>query len=100
MDSPATQPTTLLATRPLAPPWDEASKYFAYNLALFSRRTSMTIYTVQDTQLPDLPQSVTQKQIYSSGDFTFFQKLRLFQDLVTSPNRYDVIHYLFTPANH
>lgn len=87
----------LLVTRPISPPWDEASKNFAYYLAKTLDSLKFTLLT--KGTLPDLPEHVRQEPIYTASsylDFGFMQKARLLK-LVGIKNEFDVIHYLMTP---
>lgn len=86
----------LLITRPIAPPWDEASKNFAYYLAKNITGLRFTLFT--HGILPDLPENIKQKPIYTSNDFGFFQKFRLIKNLRKIENDFDILHYLFTPT--
>jgi phosphatidylinositol alpha-1,6-mannosyltransferase len=86
----------LLVTRPLTPPWDEASKNFAFYLAKNIPDVEFNILT--SAVLPDLPANIRQRQIYTSGNFSFFQKLRLIWNLRKIQKEFDIIHYLFTPT--
>jgi len=58
--------TILLATRPLVPPWDEASKNFAYFLAKSITKHQVTVFTTP-TPLPDLPGNVIQDPRYTGA---------------------------------
>ncbi len=86
----------LLITRPLAPPWDEASKNFAYYLAKNSGGTNLTILV--DKINDDLPPNVRQEKIYTSNNWSFFQKLKSLIYQIENRNKFDVTHYLFTSA--
>lgn len=95
----------LLATRPLVPPWDEASKNFAYFLAKNIQANEIEMHVLTTPKkLPDLHQNVTQHALYSNEDssrkshYPFFQKARLPLYLFFQSFRYDIIHYLFTPT--
>ncbi len=87
----------LLATRPLVPPWDEASKNFAYFLGKEVRDHSLTLLTTS-IPLPGLPESVEQKPIFQNGHFDFHAKRTLFSYLRAARNKFDITHYLFTPT--
>ena len=87
----------LLVTRPLIPPWDEASKNFAYYLSKSVTEHRMSILTTP-TWLPDLPANVTQIPCYTKNDLDFSEKLRLLSVLRKLRGRYDITHYLFTPT--
>ncbi len=91
----------LLVTRPIAPPWDEASKNFAYYLAkTIGDSKDFELHLMTRGKLPELPDSIVQDEVYtaSQNDFTFSQKIRslFFQFIVK--NQFDVIHYFFTPT--
>ncbi|OGI16385.1 MAG: hypothetical protein A3J63_01735 [Candidatus Moranbacteria bacterium RIFCSPHIGHO2_02_FULL_40_12b] len=86
----------LLVTRPICPPWDEASKNFAYNLAKNIRDCEITLLTCG--KISRLSENIKQEPIYSSVRFNFFQKLRLVIFLFFNARKYDVIHLLFTPT--
>mgnify|MGYP001559702145 CR=1 FL=1 len=86
----------LLITRPIAPPWDEASKNFAFSLAKVI--SNQEIYLLTNGIIPDLPENIVQKPIYTSNDFGYFQKLRLIKHLRKMRNDFDILHYIFTPT--
>lgn len=86
----------LLVTRPICPPWDEASKNFAYYLAKHIKGTEIHLLT--NGILPDLPSNVIQENIYTSSHFSLMQKIKLFMFLQKNRNNFDIIHYLFTPT--
>ena len=87
----------LLATRPLVPPWDEASKNFAYFLAKSMESHHVSILTTP-TWLPDLPANVTQIPCYTKNELDFSEKLRLLSALRGLRNKFDITHYLFTTS--
>lgn len=87
----------LLATRPLVPPWDEASKNFAYFLAKSITRHQVTVFTTP-APLPELPGNVIQDPRYTGAHLDFNQKLRLLNALRDHRNHFDITHYLFTPT--
>ena len=86
----------LLVTRPICPPWDEASKNFAYYLSQNIKNCEIHILT--NKILPDLPKNIVQENIYTSSNFGIFQKIKLFYFLRKNKNYFDIIHYLFTPT--
>lgn len=93
----------LFITRPIAPPWDEASKNFAYNLAKdlsLKNSSSLEIHLLTKGNLLDLSSSIIQHPIYTSSekDFKLSQKLRLFIFLIFNARKFDVIHLFFTPT--
>ncbi|MGK2848849.1 MAG: glycosyltransferase family 4 protein [Minisyncoccota bacterium] len=87
----------LLATRPLIPPWDEASKNFAYFLGTKIKQHRLTLMTTT-TPLTGLSESAYQETIFSKGHFTFTSKVELFRYLRKVRGQFDVTHYLFTPT--
>ena len=89
--------SVLLATRPLCPPWDEASKNFAYFLGREVKNHSLTLLTTKEP-LEGLPENAKQKPIFSSSYFGFRAKIELFLFLRSARNHYDITHYIFTPA--
>jgi hypothetical protein len=67
----------LFVTRPIAPPWDEASKNMAYQLAINVAKINqnleihlMTKGELKDT-LPGLPDNIIQHPIYTSAENGF-----------------------------
>jgi glycosyltransferase involved in cell wall biosynthesis len=88
----------LLITRPIAPPWDEASKNFAYYLARNLDMFEMHLLT--KGILPELGKNIVQHPIYTSSqnDFTFSQKLRSLFFQWQNRNAFAVAHHFFTPA--
>ena len=86
----------LLVTRPICPPWDEASKNFAYYLAKNVSGFDFGLLTKGFVE--NLPDSVRQLAIYTSNNFSYFQKLRLIGNLRKFKNNFDVLHFLFTPT--
>lgn len=86
----------LLVTRPIAPPWDEASKNFAYNLAINMPDFEFGLLT--NGILENTPENIVQHSIYTSNKNNFVQKLRLIINLRKIARNYDLIHCLFTPT--
>jgi len=88
----------LLVTRPIAPPWDEASKNFAYYLA--KNMTGVEMHIMTKGLLPDLPENIIQHPIYtaSENDFAFSQKVRSLFFQWRNKKAFDVTHHFFTPA--
>lgn len=87
----------LLATRPLIPPWDEASKNFAYFLGKEVATHSLTLLTATET-LHALPSSVHQEPLFKSRHFNLQAKFALFSYLRRVRKQFDITHYLFTPT--
>jgi glycosyltransferase involved in cell wall biosynthesis len=88
----------LLVTRPICPPWDEASKNFAYHLAQNVRDFELHLMTSASCKIDNLPGNVKQEPIYKSVVFNFPQKLRSLIYQILSRKSFDIIHYCFTPA--
>lgn len=86
----------LLITRPITPPWDEASKNFAYTLAKNTSGVEFGMLT--NGTVSDLPNNVRQHSIYTSNTFNYIQKIHLIKNLKKIKKDYDVLHYLFTPT--
>ncbi len=89
--------SVLLATRPLVPPWDEASKNFAYFLGREVNGHKLSLLTTK-TPLAGLQESVNQIPIFPSGHFDLFAKWALFRYLRSVRDSFDVTHYIFTPT--
>lgn len=87
----------LLATRPLTPPWDEASKNFAYFLGKSVTNHNLTLLGTA-TPLPELPASATLLPLFKHSHLSGTEKARLFWFLWKKRGAFDVTHYLFTPA--
>jgi glycosyltransferase involved in cell wall biosynthesis len=85
----------LLVTRPIAPPWDEASKNFAFELAKNIREHE--IYLLTSGVIPGLPENIHQKPIYTSSRLTWLQRPRLLK-LIRLRKDVDIIHFMLTPA--
>lgn len=87
-----------LVTRPIAPPWDEASKNFAYYLA--RNITGIEMHLMTKGILPELGENIIQHPIYtaSQNDITFSQKIKSLVFQWRNKNTFDVTHYFFTPT--
>ncbi len=96
----------LFVTRPIAPPWDEASKNMAYQLAInvarINRNLEIHLITKGDLKEynPNLPDNIVQHPIYTvaKNDFTVSQKIRSIIFQWRMKNKFDVVHYFFTPS--
>jgi len=86
----------LLVTRPICPPWDEASKNFTYYLA--KNISDFEFGLLTNGILPELPENIHQKAIYTSNSFSYLQKIRLIKNLRKFKNDFDILHFLFTPT--
>ncbi len=92
----------LFVSRPIAPPWDEASKNFAYNLAkeIAGNNSDLEIHLMTKGTLPDLPKNIIQHPIYTSSqnDIGFSQKIRMIWFLIRNARKFDFVHLFFTPT--
>jgi glycosyltransferase involved in cell wall biosynthesis len=92
----------LFISRPITPPWDEASKNFAYNLAkeISHNSDSPEIHLMTTHTQLQLYEKIKQEEIYkySEKDFKLSDKLRslFFQFLFR--NSFNIKHYFFTPT--
>lgn len=87
----------LLITRPIAPPWDEASKNFAYYLA--KNLTMFEMYILTNGFISNLPPHIHQKPIYTSNKLTYLQRVRLLKLRgLLAKNNFDILHYMLTPS--
>jgi len=89
----------LLVTRPIAPPWDEGSKNFAYYLA--KNLAGFEINLMTKGILPELSDNVHQHSVYSTSeirDFNFSQKIRALFFQFKTKGQFDINHYFFTPT--
>ncbi|KKP65037.1 MAG: hypothetical protein UR60_C0010G0026 [Candidatus Moranbacteria bacterium GW2011_GWF2_34_56] len=94
----------LYVSRPLTPPWDEASKNFAYNLAkeIAHDSNSPEIHLMTTRTKLGLPKHIKQEEIYkySEKDFKFSDKLRSLFFQLLFKNSFDIKHYFFTPTKN
>lgn len=89
----------LLITRPISPPWDEASKNFAYFIA--QNISGVQINLMTKGILPELPDTVVQHPVYTTAEIAEFnleQKLRSLYFQFMSRGQFDINHYFFTPT--
>jgi glycosyltransferase involved in cell wall biosynthesis len=87
----------LLITRPICPPWDEASKNFAFYLA--KNLKGFEMYLLTNGYIPDLPPHIHQKPIYTSSKLTHLQRVRLLKLRgLLAKNNFDILHYMLTPS--
>jgi glycosyltransferase involved in cell wall biosynthesis len=95
----STKKKILLITRPIAPPWDEGSKNFAYYLA--KNLNGFEINLMTKGILPELPSHINQNPIYTTSkisEFNFLQKIRSFFFQLKNKDKFDINHYFFTPT--
>src|SRR5665647_1155703 len=91
----------LLVTRPIAPPWDEASKNFAFSLAKdLGVNPDLEMHLMTNGPVSDLPVGVMQEHVYthSENDFGFSQKIRSIFFQFMTKGKFDINHYVFTPT--
>ena len=89
----------LLVTRPIAPPWDEGSKNFAYYLA--KNLPGFEINLMTKGILPNLADNIKQHPIYTTSEiyqFNFSQKLRALFFQFKTKGQFNINHYFFTPT--
>jgi len=84
----------LLITRPICPPWDEASKNFAYYLAKNIKNLRFTLLTCGKVE--HLPENITQESIYTSPKLSWWQRAKLLKIRAFKDN-FDVMHFMLTP---
>ena len=87
----------LLVTRPVAPPWDEASKNFAYYLANSAKNFSFSVLTPGLVQ--DFSQTIQQLPVYTKNNLNlnWNQRLRLLK-LIPKVKDFDILHFMLTPS--
>jgi len=93
-------PEILLITRPLTPPWDEASKNFAYLLA--KNLDNCRFHILVGEYDSKLPKHITQHVIYRGSYWNTLQKTKLVLKLFLLLKRYpaiNTVHFLFTPTS-
>lgn len=96
--TPSSVKKILIVTRPLSPPWDEASKNFIYTLAKNISDENFKITILTDKINSDLPKNIVQEKIYTSNNFNLKQKYYLLKYLMGLKSDFDIIHYVFTPT--
>jgi glycosyltransferase involved in cell wall biosynthesis len=84
----------LLVTRPIAPPWDEASKNFAYYLAKSVSGFDFSVLTPGNIE--SLPKSISQVPIYTKNHLDWNERLRLLK-LAPLVKKFDIAHFMLTP---
>ncbi len=98
--SPRTFPEILLLTRPLTPPWDEASKNLAYSLAC--NLSDFRFHILNGQNDLNLPKNITQHTIYQgSGWNSFIQKSKLITNItriLRQNPQIKIVHLLFAPT--
>ncbi len=95
----SSSPEILLITRPLTPPWDEASKNLAYTIA--KNITEYKFHILVGKYDSTLPKHITQHLIYKGADWTGIQKTRLILSLpkiLKNNPGISIAHLLFAPT--
>ncbi len=87
----------LLVTRPVAPPWDEASKNFAYYLAKSALNFKFSVLT--PGIIKNLPANINQLPVYTKNNLnlSWGQRLRLLKLTLVVKN-FDILHFMLTPS--
>lgn len=90
----------LFVTRPLSPPWDEASKNFAYSLVKNISGLEINIMTDQKNSSFSSNFTIPHKVYTTSknSQFDFWQKIRAILFQFKIKNKFDIHHYFFTPT--
>lgn len=93
------QKNILLLTRPISPPWDEASKNLAVYLSknLDIPNTHLTLLTTK-VKMDGFPPNVNLIPIHKTKSLNIASKIKIFFHLITTET--DIVHSLFvaTPA--
>lgn len=84
----------LLVTRPIAPPWDEASKNFAYFLAKNVKEFEFNLLT--NGTISGFSSHIKQWPIYDSNHLNWRQKINLLKVMRFKKN-FDIMHFMLTP---
>lgn len=90
----------LLVTRPISPPWDEASKNFAFYLAK-NLGNDFEINLMTKEIMPRLAKNIVQHPVYTTTEIAAFnleQKLRSIFFQFKNKKQFDINHYFFTPT--
>lgn len=85
----------LLVTRPITPPWDEASKNFAYYLAKNTAGFEFNVMTPGHVE--KLERHIVQQSIYTNAHLDWSQRLRIFK-IAKLARKMDVLHFMLTPT--
>lgn len=92
----------LYVSRPITPPWDEASKNFAYNLAkeVAQKEPSLEIHLMTTATKLGLEENIKQETIYkySEKDYRLSDKIRAILFQVAFSDSFYIKHYFFTPT--
>ena len=93
----------LFFTRPIVPPWDEASKNLAFDIAINLDKSNLEVQVLTPRK-SKFNQELTRKypyikpeQIYQKSDLDLSGKIKLIKRLFRLKLNTDLIHFLFTP---
>ncbi|MBU2025793.1 MAG: glycosyltransferase family 4 protein [Patescibacteria group bacterium] len=88
----------VMITRPICPPWNEASKNFSWELA--NRIKGYIFHLLTYGKFKPKARNIKSHRIYARPDLRlrFFEKIRLFNFLFRLGNEADLAHFLFTPS--
>ncbi len=95
----------LLYTRPIIPPWDEASKNLAYDIAINMPKNQFEISLLTpkksafNQELVEKYPYIKPEKIYSSPTLNLKEKIQLLLRLFKFRLNTDLIHFLFTPRS-
>lgn len=88
----------LMVTRPISPPWDEASKNFAYDIACSIPEHKFHILTLPANESIN-NSNIIQHAIYTQPTLSRYQQLLLLKYLWHQHKQIDAYHYFFTPTS-
>jgi glycosyltransferase involved in cell wall biosynthesis len=91
------KPSVLMITIPIFPPWDNASKNRAYNIALNVRKHKIHLLTKKGDLLPWKTDNIVFEDVYRTK-YVFLQKLFLGLRLLRKDPHIKVYHFFFQPA--
>ncbi|MBD3379382.1 MAG: glycosyltransferase [Candidatus Omnitrophica bacterium] len=85
----------LFVSRPVSPPWDEASKNLVRDMISFGEGYEFHFLTDRSDGVES--EGARGRKIYSSGKLDLVQKARLFRFLLKERAAFDLYHFCFTP---
>ncbi len=86
-----------MITIPICPPWDNASKNRAYNIALNVKKHRIHLMTRKGHVLPHKTGNVVFEAVYRTK-YPFLQKFFLFLRLLRSDSHIKIYHFFFQPT--
>lgn len=99
------QKKVLLYTRPIVPPWDEASKNLAYDIAINMPPKSIKIALLTprkkafNQELVEKYSHIYPEEIYYSANLNLINKIKLLFRILRFKLKTDLVHFLFTPRS-